>query len=357
MRALALLTLMLAACREPSQVPREELPPARVASDAAIAAAPPAADAAVPDAAIRRAMPVDVPLAPDAVAAVLTREAGESVMLVERAGAIVATTPSGTWSRVLAKAPTRRVTYDSQQRVLWFLRADRLMLIDLTRPTLEEIAIAVGVPDLSIHVNSGLYCPEGCIGLVTRKIPAIVVVGKPAAPRLTANAATVLAALPPPNMPHDDIPLSELRAPLPASAQTLPCCPEPGVPCQPTGGTCARTFPIDTFQASLLVVGQHCNCKKSDSCWALCVWVDAEGRYASVRDPARWQKDVAGLPACHPSFDITRRAYAIGDWISPGKLAICTASGCRAERGRWINWLELGHTTGTFYDPGGSCPE
>jgi hypothetical protein len=360
MRTALALAIALAACRgsrSPNPTADRDVP--AVVNDAATAIdaatdATPAIDAAT-----------SVSIADDAIASVLARDAGsESVLLIERGGAIVATTPSGRHEQVVAKAPTRRASYDPRTWSIWFLRDGRLIAIDLTRAAIEEIVVVESMPDVEYQIDRGAklegeYCPAGCVAIRSDAAPGLAVIVaselKPSAaeaaaihrartsdpPRITDAGRAFFAETArrspivwpsPRSITH--VELSEARWPGPPSTRRKPTCEH---------DDCGRTFVIDAFARSLMVVGRKCT---SAACWGLCVWFDTqEGLYASLRAPGRLRADVAGEPACSPAFDSTGTAYAIGDWISPGPLAVCTASACRLVPGHYLGWVVEGFST------------
>lgn len=372
MRVVLVGLVVIAACRGPRRAPPiadEPVPAIDAGAADARAPDPVATDAPPADA----AAPAPIPMPADAIVSVLAAEAGaEPVLLVERGGAIVATTPSGKHARVLAKASARRVSYDARTWTLWFLRGDRLIALDLTRAAIEEVVVAEAVPDapLLVDARSRLereYCPEGCIAIRASAPLALAVVEAaerpitPAAeealrrartthpPRLTDAGRDLFVGRPAIARPAAPayVALSEARWSAPPSARKRPSC---------AYDTCGRTFVLERFSRSLLVSGRTCDCR-AGGCWGLCVWFDtATGRYASLRAPGRWLADVAGEPACHPAFDAGGTAYVIGGWVSPGPLAVCTARVCRAERGTFVGWLEEGFSTDDVQEDASTCP-
>lgn len=331
-----------------------------------------------------------VPMPSDATVSMLVREAGgEPVLLVERDGAIVATTPSGKLAHVIAKPRVRRAFYDVRAWTIWFLRDGRLVAIDLSRTTMAEVVVAESMPDIDFIVDprsrlENEDCPRGCVAIRTSATPALAVIepsSEERVPQAERDAAARARTIDPPAFTDTgrtlfaawarqplvlarvtaspDVALSDTTWSMPPSASRRSTC---------RYDECGRAFAIDGIARSLMVVGSKCDCaldseqrvrpgQHVDGCWGVCVWFDKQrAQYASLRAPGRWGADVAGEPACHPQFDAGGTSYVIGEPVSPGALAVCTANRCRSERGRFLGWLEPGFSTNNLNEDSSTCP-
>ncbi|MGN6106371.1 MAG: hypothetical protein ACTHU0_14785 [Kofleriaceae bacterium] len=366
--ALAALVVLAAGCRSRSPAPERSETVKRDGRGGEVQTTEVhVADGGAIDAAMQTLLPAD------AMVSMLTQEAGaEPVLLVDRNGSIVATTPSGKLARTIAEAPTRRAFYDVGGRTIWFLRGGRLIAIDLTRAAIEEVVVVESMPDMAFVISPSAlldeeYCPRGCVSIRASTTPALAVVEptfEQRMPQVERDAARRARTTEPPqftaagraffarpSLSRRQSPaylrLSDARWPEPPSARKRPTC---------AYDTCGRAFMVDGLARALMVVGRTCDCK-ADRCSGLCVWFDMQhGRYASLRAPGIWLADVVGEPACHPEFDVSGTAYVIGDRISPGALAVCTASACRIERARFVGWLEEGFSTDGIHEDLSNCP-
>jgi|GEM_PF-3000190 len=366
----ALAIALLAGCKNPE--PSAGALAARPVSPATTDAATAGADGRAFDARVDAAETAPtVPLDDASIAATLVRDSsGEPVLVAERNGALVATNPSGSLVRLLAAAPISHGQYDARTWSVWFNRAGRLVVIDLTLHTIRELDVIDGMPDVdAVFSRAPDLQTERCVACVAVRAaatPEIAVVvydsadgpltagdlaeqqaASAARPTLTNAGRVFLAELsrrgpraltgrPVVEPGYHAVPLGDANSPLPPSARKRFAC---------TSDNCGKSFALPNLGRSLLVVGRTCDCAV-DACSAMCVWFDsARGKYAALRKPGRWAADAVPEPACHPDIDVTGTAYVIGGQISPGPVAVCTAAACRREAGAVLGWLEPGSTT------------